>query len=156
VNGPHFVRWQPSASVRSDSAQPPTFYILPTHPSSLFFTTHNLQNSLPSTPRAHCLSQLSATSLNQHNDNLHNTQEHPLIMTVRSPVGALPRYLPNGFSLICLFVCFFCLQLQYDSMCCDSHVFHSVNISYFCRHFSSQGYTGPSWIPQEPHHGRAC
>jgi hypothetical protein len=107
-------------SVRSDSAQPPTFYILPTHPSFLFFTTHTRQNSSPATPHANYLSRLSATRLNQHYDHTNITQEQPLRMTVRSPIGALSRYLPYGFFFTCLLVRLFCSR--YSTTACVATV----------------------------------
>jgi hypothetical protein len=132
VNGPQCVRWQPSASVRSDSAQPPTFWILPTHPFSLLFTTHNDHQQQPystiAEPHAHRSYRDFAIKSYQYNHHSHKLQEQPLRMTIRSPVGALPRYLPSGLFLFCLLVC--SLQLSYDSMCCDNRVFLSVIVSY--------------------------
>lgn len=94
-------------------------------------------------------------------NNTQNDQEQPLRMTIRSPDGALPRYLPNGFSPVvaCLILLlFFLLQYVLRTSC----VFYSSVFPLFRRHSSIPGYKGqpmdargisPQELPREmnPH-----
>jgi hypothetical protein len=162
VNGPHYAlaakRFHP---VRLSTAA--HFLITAQHPpshTSFPHTTHFRRppNYAQSTSRHHL--RRHTKTLQQH---LHINQEQPLRMTIRSPIGALPRYLPNGFFPL-FAACFVLLLLYYASMCCENHVSLSVNISYVSPS-SNPGYTGhtmdttgttPQDVANRIHKGHFC
>jgi hypothetical protein len=126
----HPVRLSTAAHFLITAQHPPSSHIFSSD--NTFSTTTKLRAKYFSP-----LLRRYTTTLQQH---LHINQEQPLRMTIRSPIGALPRYLPNGFFPL-FAACFTLLLLYCAGMCCENHVSLSVNISYVSPS-SNPGYTG--------------
>jgi hypothetical protein len=151
VNGPHYAlaakRFHPvRLSTAAHFLNPAQHPLLP----PLFHTQHPNSTTIKTTRKV-LLATTCDDKLRHYTTTYTTIKEQPLRMTIRSPIGALPRYLPNGFFPVCCLLVFVTAFLRH-------HVFRKSCIS-FCQRFlcfaailATQATQDIPWMPQEPLH----